>query len=166
MSQERKQKIRYLYEEISNNEQDIDKISKIIVSPNSVTFNPISHEIVLLQNQSLFDFTGLLNDKVVEYTLNNFPEWAFPFVNVISTIYTDADYEIQKGFTIPATQTFTWLVTPTWVEIENGYKLIVFFAGDLDQLINGDIQELPLFFDLSLIITNKRAWNVIQHNKT
>lgn len=87
-----------------------------------------------------------------EFTLDNFPDWVLPYVNVIPIFYSEDGVPFPEDIDIEFSHWFK--------KTNNGYILYVYLRGAIDEDDSGT--NFPLYCDLNMHIINPRNYSTIE----
>jgi len=152
MTKETKRKIPKLFENVSDNTDDISKLKKIDIALNPKSFNKKTTTIQLVEKYTLDNF-----DRIIFTTVfDNLPERFIPYIHVMPIFYSESAYDLTYFFR---------KLHYHWKKIGNSYKLTVQVRGFF-YMPYPTSAFLPLYLDINLVILNKSIFHEIQHNKT
>lgn len=163
-----KKTLNKMWDKTFDNKSEIDNnIKRFEVRFNSKTFLktivtiPLQTKLILLDTAD----TDIVNFDI---TFIGFPDWVLPYTKVFAKFYTEEGYDVTNDSTIQF-DNGRFEHSYWWKELEGGSFLLKYrLDGRLQQTqeFPKPIMTIPLFVDLSLVISNRRIYQSRQHYKT
>ena len=149
-------KLQKLFKEYNSTESEIAKTHKTHkIKSESISFKK-KNEIIIKERFKLNKTNSHDDYHIITHRLENFPEWAIPFVNIKIYVYsnTGVNYEVL---------TFSSHNTINWKYIaENTYEIQMPRYVLLRDATN---QYYDVYCDISLIVLNERVFNELSNTK-
>lgn len=139
---------------LENETEILEKIKGIMVH---VTANKRIYKLPLLEN---YRANG---GFYFEYDLDKFPEWILPYLKLVPILHIEDGWLSEYKNTQEDDIDWSFWIEHYFLKIEdNHYKLVGLGSGELRL----DSQEVPVYIDLDLYLTNERQLHEIQSTKT
>ena len=145
-----------LFQEYNSTESETIKAHKIHkIKKETISFKK-KNEIIIKERFKLNKSSAINDYHIITQRLENFPEWAIPFVNLKFYVYSNSgvNYDVL---------TFSTYNTINWKYIaENTYEIQMPRYVLLRDATN---QYYDVYCDISLIVLNERVFNELSNTK-
>lgn len=173
MPKEYNKKLQHLWEDVSQNENDIEDIKLRRIELDTYTVTKSSQTVRVLERFSMLPYipTNALNGLEVVIPFENMPSWGLSGVHIIPIFYSESVLIDPVIFGNPpmypllqGSNRFSYEIVPRWQYLDGQYILKIRLRGWFKDITNAI--TYPLYLDLDILVENPRKYSSQQGYKS